>query len=460
MKKEVVNIDDSNCIYKSQKDLFKKDDIINFSNRKYKDKLRNETFSNKNIFSNMVLKKHISEDNKNQRNKISIIKTKNNLSGITAYSIKKNKKELKEQSTNTYNSDLLLQETVENNNIYEIEKIHPKNPFVKEIKFDNNNNFNIFNNSIFKKINKSNENKLITNINKNSEKNIFSNSKMRRDIFIDKNNITNFDKSNYLDDIYKYNIMKSIMQNRINNFSNNGIYSVFSQLPRSESGRTNLLYNKNRINIYSYFNKINNLSLRELYRNLNNDINYRAHFHSRNNKNNKKRNEKIIIEKKFENNKNNYNSFSKKKFNLTNIQYDFDKYINNKNKLEIADTYFKKSNTYLNNLRVIKSNRNKSHNSSSKKGIGNIYKNLFKTDEKYKDILDIGLTNSSSQIRIGEARNINHNHNHNQSQDNKIEIPKNILKKESNKKNVLKIKNIYFNFQNHLIKKRKKFIKK
>ena len=423
MKKEFANIDDSNYMHKSQKDLFKKDNIINFSNRKYKD---NETFSNKNIFSNMVLKKHINEDNKNKRNKINITKTKNNLSGITAYSIKKNKKELKEQSTNTYISDFLLQETTDNNNIYEIEKIHPKNPFVKEIKFYNN-NFYIYNNSIFKKLNNSNENKIITSINKNSENNIFSNSKFRRNIFIDKNIINNFDNSNYLEDIYKYNIMKSIMQNRTNYFSKKGDNSAFYQLPRSNSGRTNLLYNKNIINIYSYFSKINNLSLRELYRNLNNDINYRAHFHSRNNE---KRNEKIIIGKKFEKNKDNYNSFSKKKFNLTNIQYDFDKY------------------------------KNKTHNSSSKKTMGNIFKNLLKTDEKYKDILDIGLTNSSSQIRIGEARNNNHNHNHNQSQENKIEIPKNILKKESKKKNVLKIKNIYFNFQNLLIKKRKKFKKK
>ena len=453
MKKEFANIDDSNYMHKSQKDLFKKDNIINFSNRKYKN---NETFSNKNIFSNMVLKKHINEDNKNKRNKINITKTKNNLSGITAYSIKKNKKELKEQSTNTYISDFLLQETTDNNNIYEIEKIHPKNPFIKEIKFYNN-NFNIYNNSIFKKLNNSNENKIITSINKNSENNIFSNSKFRRNIFIDKNIINNFDNSNYLEDIYKYNIMKSIMQNRTNYFSKKGDNSAFYQLPRSNSGRTNLLYNKNIINIYSYFSKINNLSLRELYRNLNNDINYRAHFHSRNNE---KRNEKIIIGKKFEKNKDNYNSFSKKKFNLTNIQYDFDKYKNNKNRLKIEDTYFKKSNTYLNNLRIIKSNRDKTHNSSSKKTMGNIFKNLLKTDEKYKDILDIGLTNSSSQIRIGEARNNNHNHNHNQSQENKIEIPKNILKKESKKKNVLKIKNIYFNFQNLLIKKRKKFKKK
>ena len=294
MKKKVANIDNSNYIHKSQKDLFKKDELINFSNRKNKDKVRNEVFSNKNIFSNMVLKKHINEDNKSKRTKISIIKTKNNISGITAYSIKKNKKEFKEQSTNTYNSDLLLQETM-NNNCYEFDKIHPKNPFVKEIKFDNNNNFNINNNSIFRKINNSNENNLITSINKNSDNSIFSNSKLRRDIFIDKNNINNFDKSNYFDDIYKYNIMKSIMQNRTNYFSKKDINSFFSQLPRSESGRTNLLYNKNRLNIYSYFNKINNLSLRELYRNLNNDINYRAHFHSRNNTNNTKRKEKLLV---------------------------------------------------------------------------------------------------------------------------------------------------------------------
>ena len=455
MKKEVTNIDDSNYTHKSQKDLFKKDEIINFSNRKNKDKVRNEAFSNKNIFSNMVLKKHINEDNKSKRTKISIIKTKNNISGITAYTIKKNKKELKDQSTNTYNSDLLLQETMDNN-YYEFDKIHPKNPFVKEIKFDNNNNFNVNNNSIFRKLNNSNENNLITNINKNSENNIFSNSKLRRDIFIDKNNINIFDKSNYFDDIYKYNIMKSIMQNRTNYFSKKGINSFFSQLPRSESGRTNLLYNKNRLNIYSYFNKINNLSLRELYRNLNNDINYRAHFNNRNNKKNAKRKEMIIVEKKFENNKDNYNSFSKKKFNLTNIQYDLDILKHNKNKLKIANTYFKKTNTYLNNLRIIKSHRDKSQNSSSKKKMGNIYKNLLKRNENFKDILDIGLTNSSSQMGIREVKNINHHH----SKDNKIEIPKNIIKKDSNKKNLLKIKNIYFNFQNILIKKRKKFNKK
>ena len=88
--------------------------------------------------------------------------------------------------------------------------------------------------------------------------------------------------------------------------------------------------------------------------------------------------------------------------------------------------------------------------------MGNIYKNLLRTDEKYKDILDIGLTNSSSQMGIREIKNINHH----QSQDSKIEITKNIIKKESNKKNVLKIKNIYFNFQNNLIKKRKKFQRK
>jgi len=455
MKKEIVNIDDSNYIHKSQKHLPKKDELTNFSNRKLKEKLRNQTFSNKNIFSNMILKKHINEDNKSKRNKITIIKTKNNLSGITAYSIKKNKKELKEQSTNTYNSDFLSQETF-GNNIYEIEKIYPKNPFIKEIKFDNNNNFNRINNSFFNKLNISDENNLITSINKNSENNIFSNPKMRRDIFIDKSNNNNFDKSNYFDDLYKYNIMKSMMHNRTNYFSKKGINTFFSPIPRSESGRTNMLYNKNRINIYSYLNKINNLSLRELYRNLNHDINYRTYFKSRNNKNDKKRKEMIIVEKKFENNKDNCNSFSKNKSNLINIQYDFDKFKNSKNKLEIADTYFKKSNTYLNNLRIIKSNRDKSYNSSSKKEMGNIYKNLLRTDEKYKDILDIGLTNSSSQMGIREIKNINHH----QSQDSKIEITKNIIKKESNKKNVLKIKNIYFNFQNNLIKKRKKFQRK
>ena len=57
MKKEVVNIDDSNYIHKSQKHLPKKDELTNFSNRKLKEKLRNQAFSNKNIFSNMILKK-------------------------------------------------------------------------------------------------------------------------------------------------------------------------------------------------------------------------------------------------------------------------------------------------------------------------------------------------------------------------------------------------------------------
>ena len=104
------------------------------------------------------------------------------------------------------------------------------------------------------------------------------------------------------------------------------------------------------------------------------------------------------------------NKLSKNKFNLANVQYNMDKYKENKNKLDIEKTVLRKKSEKINF-----NNSNKDlflQYFSNKKSIGKLYDNLYGRKNKNNikddnDILETGLTNSSSQIKIKGNKGLN-----------------------------------------------------
>ena len=412
--------------------------------------------SNKSIFSNMEIKKHINnEDSKYNRNynihsakKMNIkniiipednkkkelnfnMSLKKNINNIinnnkAFFSEKKKKKELKEQSTNTSNyNNLYLNDNYDNENLC---LLNSKDSFREEknynllnkkcMKTSNNLYSNLYiieNPNLFNKNNKncfSQSNMLITNINKNTPKNNFSKLNNIRDVIIDNNNIKSYEEINknnykYYADIYNYNMAQTPIQNKGNFFSMKNITFFPFQILNSNNNR-NILNNNNELNINSFYYNNNNFSIRELYRNLNSE-NYSSYSHLINkNKKNKKKNIKKSYELKI--NKNNNNN-SKRKFNLTNLQYEFkqDKDINIYNNLFLTKRY-----TNLNFYKNLKKDtKNKYPYYKRKKIIGNYFENVLNKKNKNNnnindDILEIGLINSSSQTKINKKNSLNY----------------------------------------------------
>ena len=305
-----------------------------------------------------------------------------------------------------------------------------------------------------------NETKKNQNNNTNKPNNFtFPKTKVINDILIDNNNIrTNYQenkkKSKLYLDIYNYHIIKSIIHKKGKFFENKKINYLPFQLYKFRNNR-NILYNKDEININNYFNNINNnnFSLRELYRTMNdeNHFFYSPFNKNQNKKNNKKKKEKkscklrIIkrdIEKNIENNK-------KKIFNLTNLQYDFDK-SNQEKKFEFVKTIRRRKNINL-NKKINLGNKNDDYLQFFKieKIISNLYDNIFKKNNNIKnkkDILENGLTNSTFQIKINNKNDLN-KYIENKNLKNKIQISKTPFRNE-NKNKILKLQ---YNFDCKII---------
>ena len=260
-------------------------------------------------------------------------------------------------------------------------------------------------NNIFNKINKNyySQSYMLTPNNNNSKLDYI------RDILLDNNikscNEINKNHYKYYTNLYNFNLAQSTLQNKgfffnIKNMSN---------LPFQKTNNNNIPNFNNELKINSYFynlnnvNNINNFSIRELYRNLNSE-NYSSYSHliNKNKKNNKKKRAKKSFEYKINNNNNN-NNISKRKFNLTNLQYDCK---SAKNKYAYENLFLTKRYTHLNFYKNIKSDlKGEYHCFKRKKNIGNYFQNLLKKkniNDIKDDILDIGLINSSSQQKIGK----------------------------------------------------------
>ena len=409
-----------------------------------------------------------SNSNNNNRSK-SLNDSKNKKQNNISFSEYNNKKELKEQATNTY-SNLNINATNDNNNnnnennnndndannIYNsTPKINSKRNFNKEkyyhILDNNKKEFKKHNNQLneknekynivdinLKPINKRTINMctqskmLITNLEKNSAKNIFSDSKYIKDILIDNNNIQNYNemnknqyKLNFYNDIYNYNIIQSILQNKSNFFN----IKLFPFNTRNMLNDNNVLY----------MNNFNSFSIRELYRNLNNcNSTYSSHspLGNKNKRNNRKKKVKKLFELKISKEDNDNNNNIKKKFNLTNFEYQL-----NKKKLVFENMLLNKKKTNYNDFK----HKHEDKYFKRKKIKGNCFNNFLKKKDDNiiikDDILDIGLTNSSSQIKIFNKHNLNKIID-NKNNKNKIAITKT---PNENKKFMLKINNTTYN---------------
>ena len=252
-------------------------------------------------------------------------------------------------------------------------------------------------------------------IDNNKLNNFFSKSKYVNDVIIDNHITKNNHKpiSKFSLDAYNYQIMQSIIQDRSNYFTIKNL----NYFPFHYYGLNNnryILNDRNDVNLNYYFTNVNNnFSLRELYRDMNN-ANYLFLSPFKKNKEKKyikKKKKKKSVELKLakpKENKDNY--FSKKKFNLANVQYDMDKYKENKNKINNEKTVLRKKTEKIN-----LNNNNKDlflQYFTNKKSIGKLYDNIYRKKNKNSikddnDILETGLTNSSSQIKIKGNKGLN-----------------------------------------------------
>ena len=128
--------------------------------------------------------------------------------------------------------------------------------------------------------------------------------------------------------------------------------------------------------------------------------------------------------------KNNIKVNIKKKCNLTNLQYDFD---TEKNKNKLDNLILRKKYTNLDTYKNIK-NDDEFQYFKRKKFVGNYFENLIRRNKNNikNDILEIGLINSSSQVKIGKSKENDLNEKNKQSELTKIQI-KNEFKKCTHK---------------------------
>ena len=463
---------------------------INKNNQSIIITMEKDRFVNQCVFSNMELKKHFNEENKNKNNITNSQQRANTINNISIFhkninnknkyignsinnniklnriplSANKYKKELKEESTNTYTyNNHLLQKDFSfnnNNNIYvqtnTLNTYNTNNLLKKDrnynldnIKDNNlknytNNNINHFFTSTSTSKNNAKINYILSNHNKNSYSHrnmLITTSNNIRDILIDDNNINRYDELNknrlkYFADIYNYQIIQS------HNFNNNN----FPPLYFFNNTKNNNLILNNEFYLNNLYNK-KSFSLRELYRNMNMNKKFYSHSNLQKKFKNNKKKKKKSFELKITKEKNKYKSISKKKFNLTNLQY---KYIPDKNK----------NNYKLENILTTKKYNNLNTNIKEeyqyfkrKKLIGIYFGNLIRkkinNNKNIKnDILEIGLINSSSQIKKNKE-NINRVNNLNEKKQKikKIEIVKNLLDNDNdgdnNKKNFFKMNDIF-----------------
>ena len=361
------------------------------------------------IFSNVELKKHINDNNKinihkgtdylirkfENRNNNELIGD-NNTSNYNKGSKIVNKKELKEESTNTFFNYIYNNENNKyeyetqginsldsnSNNTREMQIIHPKT----SLHNSNKNNINL--GEYGKGLQNDTKNNLASN--SNNIKNISFNNTI---IF---NKEANKNNNNFFLELYNFNLLQSIIQKR----------SVFFDFKKKNLFGTQVQKSAKPINLTLFLNQQNNnkLSLRELYRNLNKQNDSFNLLRIKLKKKNKMKKKRIAT--------NDSNSVKKQKiifernnkYNLMNVQYNLNKTDKNKYKKMnniFQKTLFSKRIPIINNQISKIKNKKENQNKNLMKTSINFQNNLFKKKNQQfiYDELDKGLTNSSSQIK-------------------------------------------------------------
>ena len=375
-----INMNNPNLISLKEEDrLMNKCIFSNMEIKKFindKDKIKSDKYNSQKKINNINNNILIVDNNKNKDNIFTINNNKslnkknfNPKFDRIALSANKNKKELKEESTNTY-SNLFLKDIKDSRLSKEVYNITLRNESNSQlyngnnIKTRNNTiNYNLTSKENIKIYNQNNKNYLsernihISNTDKNVSNNTISKTNIFRDIAIDSskmgnnNNPNDIIKNNYKHyaNIYNYLSMRSqcFRTNTMNNMNFNLFPFYF--LNNNNNNSRNIINNNNELIINSFFNNINvnSFSLRELYRNINNGK-YSSHSHLSNKLKNKNSSKKKKIKKSFKIklnniNDNKYNLINR--FKLTNLQYDN----------EIEKNEYKKRN---NNLNIYKNKKN------------------------------------------------------------------------------------------------------
>ena len=419
-----------------------KNQEFKFSLIKIKEKNNNKIFQpnkrsslNKNtnlIFSNEEIKKYIKDNNINNTYKESeffLRKIENGKSASTnkklsealnilninkhfdKVSILKQKKELKEESTNTYIKDddnikyygvdtprLTSIDSSKNKIIINNEEKNKAQPISSTSKMNNyiyfNENAKIYNN-------RNSKNKFSPNF--NHVNNISINNNINFSHEVNKNNIK------YYFDLYNFHLIQSIIQNRSNFFNlKNKNFSAKTTKYEPYKNITFLLNNKKN-------SQNNGISLRELYRNLNNDsysINSFKIKHIQKNKL-KKKIKKIITKKSNDNNYNATNLFDVNyNNNLINSRFNLDNFFRNKNRKRINNfhtTHYTKRFSNIINYKNFTDKTAPYGNKNYFKTNINFHRNILK--QKYNhtkdDILEQGLSNSSIKIKFTPRKKLN-----------------------------------------------------
>ena len=364
------------------------------------------------LFSNVEIKKFINETNKSniQKGNNYIIRKigdmkdviiRNDLTGKLKTNINyekgsnfKYKKELKEQSTNTYINDIDINNNESDtqricsldsnkNNIQEVEIIKPKALLNKK-----NNYLNIVPN--MKIFNSNKKNKIIAKRNHINNISINNNIKF--------NNESNKNNYNFYFELYNFHLIQSIIQNRSNYFDlkNNHLLNIYTPKSPNPSNLTFFMNNSNT----------NKLSLRELYRNLNkgNEFSNFLKLNQNIRDKSKKKRTKSYNGKNLNKNRNIFERNSK--YKLMNVQYNLDKNGNLKYKDTnsiFQQTFFSKRISNINNKILKKIHKTESKDKNYIKTSFNYYNNNDYILKKYKtrilDELDKGLSNSTTPIK-------------------------------------------------------------
>ena len=374
-----INMNSPNLISLKEEDrLMNKCIFSNMEIKKFindKDKIKSDKYNSQKKINNINNNIQIVDNNKNKDNIFTINNNKslnkknfNPKFDRIALSANKNKKELKEESTNTY-SNLFLKDIKDSklsNEVYNITLRNEPNSQLyngNNIKTRNNTiNYNLTSKENINLFNKNNKNYLsernihLSNTDKNISNNTISKANIFRDIAIDnsskRNNVqVSITKNNYKynTNIYNFLLMRPhhSRAKSMNNINFNLFPFYFFNI---NNNSRNILNNNNDLIVNSFFNnvKANTFSLRELYRNIN-ENKYSSHSNLSNklkNKNNsKKKKRKKSFKIKINNiNDNKYNLINR--FKLTNLQYDN----------EIEKNEYKKRN---NNLNIYKNKKMK-----------------------------------------------------------------------------------------------------
>ena len=303
--------------------------------------------------------------------------------------------EVKEESTNTcfnennnypeldnlkMNSFELNKNNTQEGKIFQLKTtVHKNNNFIDF----NDNHDNIFNKTQNKEFKKKSNNIINISINNN----------------INFNSETN--KNKYYLDLFNFRLIQSFIQNRSNYFKlkNKNIFGLYPTHYQTPDNFSFLLNTKIGIDNMKF-------SLREIYRNLNNNKPVFNIFQLNQKKKKKiqKKNKNKTYDKKYEET-NNIND-KKSLYKLMNVQYDLDNYYKsktkdkNKNKIFLESIFPEKDSKDINNKKKDE-NGNEIQNSKYLKTSTNFSRNIFKQKFKYfkDDILEKGLTNSNSRIK-------------------------------------------------------------